>query len=382
MTDLPRFCQSCGKKLDPAWVFCENCGKPVPAAAPIPAAPPAPLAGIPPVPPVPPAPLTPPQPAVPAVPPAAPVPATPPIPAENLPWPGYVEPKTPPPAAPKKSTGKVWVIVVIVVIAACCCLSLILAYVFKDQWLPDDITSIISGTSTPVPAVQVQPAAATPLPVIPTEPTVVPPASPTIPPDAQPVYPAVEYQDNFSKSNSRWNTFDDSDAYSGFHEGGVYAIAVRVPNMEIFAYPDLDASGRLDDATVNMSAFKVEGEGDWGIMCRYGDVNNFYRVAIDSGAFAIYKVIDNEVTYLTSPEWIESNSLDPAGYENGQIPISLTCRGDTILFETDGFKMYEVTDNDLSGGDIRIYAGSYETIGDVEGYYIKVLFDNFELTTP
>ncbi len=357
MTDQARYCLYCGTQLNPDWVFCENCGKPVPVAAvpapstpleePVRAAPavvqpPTPTPPVPPAAPVP----TPPQPVYPPVLPARPVYA-------------------PVPPAPKKSGSKVWIIILIVAIVACCCLTAILGFVFRDKWLPEDITGLLA---TPTSAV-VQPVA----PIQPQFPTAVP---------VQSGQSMAQYQDDFSSPNDLWNGFDDADAYSGFSEGGVYAIGVRTSNMEIFAYPYVDAGRTLDDVTVKVSGYKVEGEGDWGIMCRYVDLNNFYRVAIDSGAFAIYKVIDNEITYLTSPEWIESNSLDPNGYENGQIPISLTCSGNQIHFETDGYSMYDVTDESLPSGDIRIYAGSYDTVGDVEGYYVKVLFDNFSFVAP
>lgn len=349
MTDQARYCLYCGTQLNPEWVFCENCGKPVPAGA---------------VPPPPPPPQEPVRTAPTPVAPQPPVPQTPPAPvAPARPVYAPVPPAAPP--APKKSGSKVWIIILIVALAACCCLTAILGYVFRDKWLPENITGLLA---TPTSAV-VQPVA----PIQPQSPTVAP---------VQSGHSTVQYQDDFSRSNDMWNTFDDADAYSGFSEGGVYAIAVRTSNMEIFAYPYVDAGRTLDDVTVNVSAYKVEGEGDWGIMCRYVDLNNFYRVAIDSGAFAIYKVIDNEVTYLTSPEWIESNSLDPNGYENGQIPISLTCSGNQIHFETDGYTMYDVNDDSLPSGDFRIYAGSYDTVGDVEGYYMKVLFDNFSFVAP
>lgn len=357
MSDQPRFCQYCGTRLNPDWVFCENCGKPVPGGEP--QIPPSWLAEPENTEPVAPQPAVPP----PAAPPAAVMPPPPP-PVQRVYQP------VPPvqraaPASPGKSGSKVWIIILIVALAACCCLTAILGFVFRDKWLPEDVMGMLATPTSPAaqPVAPIQPQAATQAPV-------------------QPGQSQVQYQDDFSSSNDLWNGFDDSDAYSGFSEGGVYAIAVRVPSMEIYAYPDVNAGRTLDDVTVNVSAYKVEGAGDWGIMCRYVDMNNFYRVAIDDGWFAIYKVINDEVTYLTNPEWIESNALDPNGYNNGQIPISLTCNGDQIHFETDGYLMYDVRDDSLPAGDIRIYAGSYDTVGDVEGNYIKVLFDNFSFTAP
>lgn len=374
MTDQTRYCPYCGAKLDPAWAFCEFCGKPVtplPPAAPVAPEPAQPVQAAPaPIPPerAVPVPTPPVQAAPPALPaqalPRAAAPTPPPASKETLPWPGYVEAPVPP-AAPKKKS-KLWIVFLVVGLLVLCCLAAILtAYFTRDQWLPEDLTGLLATPTTPV---------SQPLP-----PTAVPPAT-AIP--AQPGRTVVQYQDDFSRSNNLWNTFDDSDAYSGFNEGGVYAIAVKVPQMEIFAYPDLNADRTLDDVTVNVSAFQVEGAGDWGIMCRYVDLDNFYRVAIDDGAFAIYKLINNEVTFLTEPDWIDSNELDPAGYNNGQIPISLTCKGSNIHFEVNGFTMYDVSDTDLPQGNFRIYAGSYDTVGDVEGYYNKMLFDNFSVIAP
>lgn len=378
MTDQPSFCAFCGTRLDPAWTFCESCGKPVPAAA---QAARAPMPAVPPTPP----PTAPPPPTL-LTPTSTPAPAS----SEIPPWPGYVEPAAPIPPAPAKKKGVSWVIILIIGLLLCCCLTAILGFIFRDKWLPVEFTQLLEGTPIALPvqpapatAVPAQPKPATALPAQPVPATAVPaqPAPATAVP-AQPGRTPVEYTDDFSRSNNLWNTFDDSDAYSGFNEGGVYAIAVRVPNMEIFAYPDLDAGRTLDDVTVSVSAYKVEGAGDWGLMCRYVDIDNFYRVAIDNGAFAIYKVINNEYTYLTSPEWIEHEALNPDNFPNGQIPISLYCGGDQIQFMVNGSMLYHATDSDLPAGDVRMYAGSYETVGDVEGYYIKVLFDNFSIIAP
>ncbi len=92
------------------------------------------------------------------------------------------------------------------------------------------------------------------------------------------------------------------------------------------------------------------------------------------------KTVKGSETALTNPEWIETNTLDSNGYENGMIPVTMRCEGSTIEIEIDGVSVFKTQDASLVEGEPMIYAASYDVAGDVDGYYIKTLFDNFQIS--
>lgn len=349
MTDNRRFCQYCGTQLSPTASFCEKCGKPVQPGPTI----------------------------VPSY-------SAPQAPAFIVEDPLLSSP--PPPVKPARK-GLVLPLVIIGITLVCCCAAAgIGGYATRDQWMPQVDAIAQSQTQTPsAPAViepTIQPTD-TIAPVATLEPTATQSILPTDTalPEEVPSEP-VMWQDSFSSQDTGWELVQSAAGYASYHEGFVFGIAIEQPDTEISSYPNLDINRPLNDVVVGVSGFKVEGDGSWGVMCRYTDDNNYYRLEIDGIAFRLTRRVGGADAVLTNPEWVETNVLDPNGYENMRVPVTLSCLGDSLQIEAGGYTVFATVDDSLPAGDFRIFATSRETQGDVDGYYIKVLFDDFELYAP
>lgn len=341
MPDHPGVCPSCGAEIKPGWSFCETCGQRL-----------------------------------------------------QLSHDEINQGKIPGSSQRKR----IILVAVSVILVACVCLAASGgAYISRESWLPK-IQSIFGKQVTPeaqvmpaqqptmqlvlqptIPPVQpVQPTVATTPTLIPTlaqAPTIAPSLQP---PTTQPEQ--FEWQDDFSSMESGWYVYDDSDGYASYHEGFVFAIAVSQPDFELRSWPEFDSSQSQDDAVMTVKAHRVEGEGYWGLICRYTDQDTYYQLAVDEDKFAVFKYLNGSETYLTSPNWISSDLLDSIQYDNGMVPIGFTCSGSSISVTVDGQTVFEARDASIPNGDVMIYASSYDQKGTVDGYYLKVLFDDFSIT--
>ncbi|NPV74863.1 MAG: zinc ribbon domain-containing protein [Anaerolineae bacterium] len=325
MMSTERICPNCGERLAADWLFCENCG--VALRASVPSAPGAALG-----------------------------------------------PQT------KRVDQKLWLILAAAVAALCCCATAAAGYWTRQSWFPY-IQGLTSDPTQTAPADLPNPTTNATTSV-PTEASLA--TATTSPPDVTKTAPtptakALTWQDDFSSKNSGWHVYEDADGYASYHEGGVFAIAVAQPDLELRSWPELPEGGKVGDVSVTVSGFKVEGEGWWGIICRYSDDDNYYQLGIDGPAFTVVKTVNGSEMALTQPEWIETDALNPDGYENGMIPVTMRCEGNTIEIEIDGVSVFKTQDSSLVEGEPMIYAASYDVVGDVDGYYIKVLFDNFQI---
>lgn len=340
MPDHPGVCSSCRAEIKPGWSFCETCGRPLSVSA------------------------------------------------NSL-----LQNET----ISRFKNKRVGLVFLIGVFFLCGCLMLIgVAYFTREYWLPS-VQAILASNSqkleqqnmkpptsqvilqptllptmTAVPAVLPTLTVATPVPIL------------TIPPTLIPTLPIVEsgfeWQDDFSSMESGWYVYEDSDGYASYHEGFVFAIAVSQPDYELRSWPEIDSSKPQDDAVMSIKAHRVEGDGYWGMICRYTNQDTYYQLAVDEDQFAVLKYLNGSETYLTSPDWISLDLLDPVQYENGMVPIGFNCTGSSISVTIDGQTVFETRDTSIPDGDVMIYASSYDQKGTVDGYYLKVLFDDFSIT--
>ncbi len=293
---------------------------------------------------------------------------------------------------------RILLVAVSLFLVVCGCLALTgVAYVTRESWFPriqslsekQDTTEtqalpdqqatmqlVLQPTIPPVQPVQ---------PTVTSEPTLIPTVAQApiivpslLPPTTQPE--RFEWQDDFSSMESGWYVYEDSDGYASYHEGFVFAIAVSQPDFELRSWPEIDSSKSQDDAVMSIKAHRVEGEGYWGMICRYTNQDTYYQLAVDEDQFAVFKYLNGSETYLTSPKWISSDSLDPVQYENGMVPIGFNCTGSSVSVTVDGQTVFETSDTSIPNGDVVIYASSYDQEGTVDGYYLKVLFDDFSIT--
>lgn len=215
-----------------------------------------------------------------------------------------------------------------------------------------------SDTSTdPAPVQEEEPAA-------PTEPTPLP--SPT--PDS-----GILFEDDFSDTSSGWDRIDDEDGITDYYDGG-YRILVNQDNRFFFANPGL--TDLPNDVRIEVEATKLGGSDDnnFGIICRYQDTSNFYRIIVSSDGFAgIILVQDGTSTNLTGEGLVP---FDSALAGNATNEIRVNCIGSTLTLFVNGEQVLTTQDSTFSNGDVGLFAGAFDIVGT------DILFDNFIVTRP
>ena len=96
------------------------------------------------------------------------------------------------------------------------------------------------------------------------------------------------FQDGFSDFSSGWDRVRNQEGMIDY-EGDRYRIVGNTSNADFWANPGLT----FQDVVVDIDAGKVSGsdDNDFGVLCRYQDLQNFYFMIISSdGYYAIFDV--------------------------------------------------------------------------------------------
>lgn len=181
----------------------------------------------------------------------------------------------------------------------------------------------------------------------------------------------VLFSDDFSDSSSGWDTVRADEGITDY-ENNAYRIYVNVANNDVWANPGQS----FGDVHIAVDATKIGGpdDNDFGVQCRYQDVDNFYSFIISSdGYYGISKVIGGE-QQLIGMEALDASDAILQGEATNHIEAE--CKGDQLTLWANGVKLYTVQDSDLATGDVGLMAGTYDTVGT------DISFDNFVVTQP
>jgi hypothetical protein len=178
----------------------------------------------------------------------------------------------------------------------------------------------------------------------------------------------LPYADDFSNSNNGWKVVNDKAIQIRYQDGALH-----------FTIDDLDqivwsvAGKRFDNFTLDVDATQVEGPGDnsYGVLIRYVDEKNFYRLDISGdGYFAINKYLAGK--WLKLQDWTESAAIKREAATNH---LQVIARGNQFTFNVNGQPVTTFTDDDFKQGDIGLTAG---TLFDNAGVHIA--FDNLTIS--
>ena len=135
----------------------------------------------------------------------------------------------------------------------------------------------------------------------------------------------ILFEDNFSDSSSGWDQFADEDTVTDYAQGG-YRIFVNTPDSYSWANPYL----QLTDVLIEVETRKLGGpdDNDFGVICRYQDIDNFYFFVISSdGFFSINKYVDGNLEIVGRDQYGESGAIRQGAGSN---QIQAICNGDTL----------------------------------------------------
>jgi hypothetical protein len=180
----------------------------------------------------------------------------------------------------------------------------------------------------------------------------------------------VLFQDDFSKSSSGWDKWNGDNGSTDYVDGA-YQITVNNTQYDLWANP----GENFTDVSVEVDAVMVSGpeDNDFGILCRYVDLDNYYFGIISSdGYYAIGTVVAG--TQSISGENMQTSDAIKTGFESNRIRFD--CVGSTLSLYVNGKMLQEVTDSSFASGDVGLLAGTFDTAGT------QVAFDNFVVSKP
>ena len=180
----------------------------------------------------------------------------------------------------------------------------------------------------------------------------------------------VLFEDDFSKTSSGWDR-TTSDTGSTDYGDGDYQILVNETQYDMWANPGKS----FTDVSVEVDAVMIGGpvDNDFGLICRYQDVSNYYFGIVSSdGYYALGYVKDG--TQNLFGDNLEFSDAIKQGYENNR--VRLDCVGDTLTLYANGTQLEQAVDGALTSGDVGLMAGTFDTAGT------QISFDNFVVTQP
>jgi len=182
----------------------------------------------------------------------------------------------------------------------------------------------------------------------------------------------ILFQDDFSDSSSGWDQVNTSDAITDY-AGGAYNIVVNKTQYDSWANPGQSFAG---DVQVEVDATKNGGPdtNDFGVICHYQDVSNFYFLQLTSDGYAVIgKVTNGDQTYISGEKLQEASAVKQGDATNH---IRADCVGNTLTLYANGDQVATATDTEHTGGDVGLIAGTFDTGG------ADILFDNFVVKKP
>jgi len=180
------------------------------------------------------------------------------------------------------------------------------------------------------------------------------------------------FTDDFSDTSSGWDQAENDTTSADYYDGS-YRIVVNQTRYEAWANPGQYFDG---DVIVEVDATNNGGtdDNDFGVICHYEDVGNFYYFHITSDGYAIIgKVTDGEQSGLSSENYETTDAVRQGDATNH---IRGECVGNSLTLIVNGEQVLTATDTDHTGGDVGLMAGTFDTAG------ADILFDNFVVSEP
>ncbi|KPL78702.1 hypothetical protein ADN00_05500 [Ornatilinea apprima] len=180
----------------------------------------------------------------------------------------------------------------------------------------------------------------------------------------------VIYSEDFNSTSGDWQESDTQDGAVGYYDGQYY---IQVDTTQYLIWSTAGQSLQDVAVTVDANVLNPTGVGDYGLICRYVDNQNFYGLEIsEDGYFIIYKYLNGEYFPLTSETWTYSEMI-PTGQPT---QITATCNGNRLMLAVNNMVLAEVQDSSHRSGDVGLIAGTFDQPSIVVG------FDNFTVRQP
>ena len=182
---------------------------------------------------------------------------------------------------------------------------------------------------------------------------------------------AVLFQDDFSRSSTGWDTFEEP-GYRADYVDGALRLRVEAQNSLAWSTPNFE----LEDVRLEVDTTALSGPADnaFGMVCRFRDPGNFTFFLISSDGYAGIGVVqDGQRTLLTGSAMLPSDHILQGLTSNH---LRADCVGSRLSLYINSALANEAAAADWESGDVGVIVGTYATPG------VEILFDNFSIANP
>lgn len=181
----------------------------------------------------------------------------------------------------------------------------------------------------------------------------------------------ILFVDDFSDSESGWQTWSEGESVIAYHEGGLRFI-INEPHYDYWSRPGRWYSDVSIETLVTLKNGSVDN--DFGLICRFQDDGNFYMFLASSDGYAgIVKVQDGNYQVISGASL--EYKPEVARGEAANL-LRAECAGSELTFYVNDTKVAVAEDEAFSEGDVGLIAGTYENPG------VDILFDHFVALQP
>ena len=182
---------------------------------------------------------------------------------------------------------------------------------------------------------------------------------------------AVLFQDDFSRSSTGWETFEEP-GYRADYVDGALRVRVEAENSLAWSTPNFE----LGDVRLEVDTTALSGPADnaFGLVCRFRDPGNFTFLLISSDGYSGIGVVqDGQRSLLTGSAMLPSDDILQGLTSNH---LRAECVGPRLSLYINGALAHEAAAVDWEAGDVGVIVGTYATPG------VEILFDNFSIANP
>ena len=167
---------------------------------------------------------------------------------------------------------------------------------------------------------------------------------------------------------------------ASYNSLGFYEMAAKKTDYYLVATSPDSLPRPLKNVIIKVRAQSATGNtGDYGVVCRYQDIDNFYLAGINGNQFYIAKQVNGKWSFLTDPGWQDLPDTTPDA--DGYFSIAMSCIDSFIILEVNGVGAAHVTDSEFSSGDSGLAVWASSTLNGA-GYYAQAAFDDYSVALP
>jgi hypothetical protein len=184
-----------------------------------------------------------------------------------------------------------------------------------------------------------------------------------------PALTPLPYADDFSTAGGGWKTASDEAIKIDVQDGVLH---FTLDDLDTIAW-STPKDKRFGDFVLDVDAQQVAGPNDntYGVIFRYQDDRNFYRLDISGdGYYAVFKRKDGVWTKVQ--DYAETPAIRQGNATNH---LQVIARGSQFTLNVNGETVKTFSDGDFPAGNIGVTAG---TLFDNAG--VQIAFDNLKVS--